>query len=195
MSTALPVGARGRALALALTALALAFLWFGAVAPLIAWYADRDERLQHDRTVSAHMMMMVQTLPALKQQAEAAATRASGRQEKLLEGATDGIAAAALQGRVETLAGAAGTAVESAETLPAEPAGAHRAISVRIAMTAPWPALIRLLAALAGADTPIVVDQLQLRAPPRTSKDTDWPIDASFTVTGYRAAPPAGSGI
>ena len=131
---------------------------------------------------------MTQTIPALKQQAEAAAARAAGRQEKLLEGATDGIAAAALQGEVESLAG---TAVASAETLPAAPAGAYRAIAVRIALTAPWPALVRLLEAIAEADSPIVVDNLQLHAPPHGMHDAEWPIDASFTVTGYRAGQPA----
>jgi len=188
MGSALPSGPRGRALALALTVLALALLWFGTVAPLGAWYADRDERLQHDQILLSHMTIILHTIPVLKQQeAAVAALRAAGRPEKLLEGATDGVAAATLQGLVETLAGAAGTSVASAETLPAEPAGAFRAISVRIAIAAPWPTLVRLLAAIAGADSPIVVDNLQLHGLPRTTRDADGPLDASFTVTGYRA--------
>jgi hypothetical protein len=192
MGGALPSGPRGRALALALTALALALLWFGLIAPLGAWYAERAERLRQDQTLLSHMTMLERTITVLKQQADAvAARRAAGRQEKLLDGATDGVAAATLQGLVESLARAAGTAVASAETLPAEPAGAHRAIAVRIALAAPWPTLVRLFAAIAAADSPIVVDNLQLHGPPRSMPEADWPIDASFTVTGYRAVQPA----
>jgi hypothetical protein len=191
---ALPGGPRGRLLALGLALLMVLVLWAGAVAPVLGWYDSRQDDLRRQQAIGRRMAALVQTLPALRAEADAAAARGAARHEALLDGATDSVAAAALQQRLDEMAGQAGLRIGSAEVMPSEAAGAFRAIAVRATVTAPWPALVRLLRAIAAADTPLLVDDLQARGPPRNSRDSDPPIDVTFTVIGYRAGGPPGAG-
>ena len=85
----LPTGRRGRTLALALALLAGSVLWTGVAAPLLGWYADRQESLRRQLAIGHRMAALVQTLPALQAAAEAAAARGACRREALLDGATD----------------------------------------------------------------------------------------------------------
>jgi general secretion pathway protein M len=170
-----------------MTLLVVVFAWLSMVAPLLDWYADRDETLRRQRAIADRMAGMVETLPALRSAAAEAAH--SGQQPGvLLTGGTDPLAAAALQQKLDELATAAGVRIGSEEILPAQPAGDFRAIAVRVTLAAPWRAIVALLEAMAKADVPMMADEMQLRGPPRNSKDTDLPVDASFTVTAYRSA-------
>jgi general secretion pathway protein M len=181
---ALPTGARGRALAAAITLLAAALLWLALVAPMLGWYAERQARLGQQRVLAQRMEAMLATLPALRRIAQDAAATATPA-GAVLEGATDQVAAATLQQKLDELARASDVRIGSAEVLPAEAAGAWRAISVRVEVRAPWPALVALLAAIAGSPTPMVVDAVQLQGPPRAEHEPDL-IEAHFTVTAYR---------
>jgi general secretion pathway protein M len=187
VQVALPSGPKGRTLAAGLTALVAIVAWLGVAAPVLDWYADRDETLHRQRTLAYRMSALVETLPALRDAAAEAAE--NGRQPGvLLAGATDPLAAAALQQKLDELAGAAGVRIGSEEILPAQAAGDFRAIAVRVTLTAPWRAVVALLQAMAKADVPMMADEVQLRAPPANTKDPDLPIDARFTVTAYRTA-------
>jgi general secretion pathway protein M len=186
MSAVLPEGLRGRALAAGITLAGLALLWASVAAPLWAWHADRQERLEQQAVLLQRMQGLAAALPALRRDAEAART-APGRAEAALEGASDAVAAATLQQKLDELATASGLRIGSAETLPAEPAGGWQAITVRVTVTASWPPLVRLLRAVAAAPTAMTVDNLQFRPPPRNSRDADWPIEAAFSVTAWRA--------
>jgi hypothetical protein len=186
MRTALPDGARGRALAMGITLAALALLWFGLVAPLVAWHADQQDALERQAVLRDRMRGLAATVPALRRDLEAAGS-APGHAEAALEGAGDAVAAANLQQTLDELAKAAEVRIGSSETLPTEPAGAWQAITVRVTLTAPWPPLVRLLQSIAASPTTMVVDNMQLRPPPRDTKDRLRPIDASFSVTGWRS--------
>ena len=85
------------------------------------------------------------------------------------------------------MAGRAGLRIGSVEVMPPEAVGVYRRIGVQVTVTAPWPALVGLLQAIAAADTPMLADNLQLRGQPRGPQDTESLIDASLNVIGYRS--------
>jgi general secretion pathway protein M len=108
----------------------------------------------------------------------------------VLGGLWAGVAAPALQGRLQEMAARAGAPLSSAEALPGEAAGSWRRIGVRVTVNAPWPAIVRLLQGIGTASPRMLVDDLQLRAPPLLLRTGPRPVDASFTVLAFRAEPP-----
>ena len=193
LTSHLPGGLRGRLLALGIALCGALLLWAGAVAPVLDWYDSRQDELSRQQAISLRMAALVRTLPALQAAADSTAARSAARRVVLLEGATDAVAAAGLQQRLEEMAGHAELRIGSAEVMPAETIGGFHAIAVRATVTAPWPALIRLLHAIAAADTPMLTENLQIRSLPHNVQETTLPIDVTFTVIGYRAGGPPGS--
>jgi general secretion pathway protein M len=188
METALPDGPRGQVLAVALTLTLLAALWFGAAAPLMAWYQSNAEELSQRRALLLHMRQAAETLPTLEHQS--ADTRPAPT--ALLPGATDALAAAAMQNAVQSLATSAGVELTSTETLPADTRGAYRRIGLRVSLAAPWPVLIELLRAAGHAQPHMLIDDLQLRVVPMQERSATTPINASFTLLAFRAVPAGG---
>jgi general secretion pathway protein M len=187
LAASLPEGRRGQAWALGMTAVALALLWFGAVAPALAWFADRDDLLSRRQAFARRAAALVETLPALRRQAEEL-TKDNADAQPLLTGSSDAVAAATLQQKIDELAASAGLRLASEEILPARPAGALRAIAVRVTVTASWKGFVALLLALSSADIPMSADDIQLRRPPTDQKTEGLPIDVTFTVTSWRLA-------
>lgn len=195
MSTAitLPTGRRGQALALGMSLLAAAAAWSGIAAPLLDGFQDRADRLRRQQALVQRMEALAATLPALREQAARAV--AAGRQSgAMLPGASDPLAAAALQQALDEQAAAAGVRIASEEILPSQASGAFRAIAVRVSATAPYRSLVALLLALARAEIPMIADDLALRGPPPNARDPALPVTASFTVTAYRPATPEQGG-
>lgn len=192
MATSLPEGPRGRALALGMTVIAAIILWLGALAPIWDWYDDRADTLRRQIALGWRMAALIDTLPALRKAVEESRGEATPS-SAVLAGATDALAAAALQQKLDAMAIAAGLRIGSAEILPAQPAGEFRSIAVRITVTAPWRAMVALLRAMAESDVPLVTDDLQVRAQPGNNRDPDLLVDVGFTVTGYRFAKADGS--
>ena len=191
---ALPEGRRGQALAVGLLLLCLGLVWIVVAAPLIALHGERAESLAGRRALAARMAQLAATLPDLR--AQAATVQAVGpAQSALLEGATDAVAGATLQQLVLDLAVQAGATPSSTETLAAEQVGAYRRVGVRIALTAPWPVLVRLLQAAAEATPGLLVNDLQIRGSRLLVRPADVPLDALMTVSAFRAGgvPAAGA--
>ena len=187
--TGLPEGARGRALALALTAAALASIWVAGVDPLLQAYQGRAETLAQRRTLARRMEAVAAALPDYRRQAEAG-QGADAAAPVLLTEATDTLAAAALQERVQVLAQQAGATVASAEALPAEPAGPYQRIGLRVFLSATYPKLIDVLRRVAEATPPLLVDDLRLqRSLALGSRDG---MEASLTIIAFRAAATGG---
>jgi hypothetical protein len=188
MAVGLPSGRWGQTLALGLTLVAATMLWAGIVAPLRDAFDDRSERLRGDQAMIGRMEALMQTLPALRDQAGSAAAPSG----MTLPGDTDPIAAAALQQSLDALADSHGVRIASEEILPAQTAGSFRTIGVHVTANAPYASVVALLGALAKADTPMIVAELALRGtgPARGQGDTRL-VNASFTVTSYRRAEPA----
>lgn len=195
MAFALPTGRRGRALALTMTVLAATAVWVCIIAPVWDWYDDRAELLRRQHAMARRIASLVATLPTLRREASqtrAANTEGPGQDAEglasLLPGATDPLAAAFLQQRIEGFATKAGVRVGSEEILPGQAERDLRAISVRLTLTAPFHSVVALLLALARSETPMVVDELLLRGPPAKTGTDDLPVDANLTVTSYRSA-------
>jgi general secretion pathway protein M len=194
MALALPTGARGKTLALVMTALAVISVWLGAVMPVWDWYDDRAELLRRQTALARRMASLVETLPALRQEVDQEndganrATAGSAFSNALLTGDTDPLAAAILQQHIEELATKAGVHVGSEEILPGQAEGALHAISVRLTMIAPFHSMVAFLLAMARSDTPMVADELLMRGSGGRTVEDDSPVDTSLTVTAYRSA-------
>jgi general secretion pathway protein M len=191
----LPDGVRGRILALGLLAVLLALLWTAVISPLFDWYAARAETIAERRGILAHATGLAETLPALRQ--AAGRVGAGPPKTALLDGKSDAIAAAGLQGMVQDMAATAGISLASAETLPGEPCGSYRRIGVRIAFVADWPVFVVLLQAIETNRIRLLVDDLQLHAVAQVGPNgpiaASPRIDTSLIVLGFRTAPGAPS--
>lgn len=188
MTLDLPSGRRGQFLALGLTLAVLGALWAGVVTPLLEWHSLRAEQVQNHRALARRMAEIAETLPQLRDQARLASSSGRMADAVTLDGASDAIAGAALQGQLQEMAVRAGASLSSAEALPGEAAGGYRRIGVRIAVSAQWPVLVRLLRAVAEASPRMLVDDLQFHTGPLLLRTGPRPIDASFTVFAFRAA-------
>lgn len=117
--------------------------------------------------------------------------RSAARSSKLtLEGASDAIASADLQSRIDALASSVGAAIGSSESLPAVARGPYRRIGLRLALSGPYETLIKLLARLEAATPPLVIDNLQIhgvsRRPGLPRSEFDQGLDAGVDVYGFR---------
>ena len=180
----LPTGRRGQALAVGLTILALALLWLAVGAPLLSLYQDGAQQLEQRQALLTRMEALAQSLPALTE----AGRQPTDSGEALLSGNSDTIAAAGLQEAVQRMAAAAGTSLTAVETLPAEADGRWHRISLRITLTAPWPALVALLRQVDTAPAHIFIDELHFHSPIVLVRPTAMPIQASMILYGFRSA-------
>jgi hypothetical protein len=183
MATALPTGRNGQYLAAGLALLTLAVIWIGIVGPVLDWYGDRAATLDRLRARIARENALIAALPQLKIQAQAAAktpTRA------VLTGDSDAIAGAALQEQVQGMASAANANLTSIETLPGEQMNAYRRIGVRVELNAQLPVIVALLKAVEEAEPSLVVDDIHLTGTPVGPQNVQLPLDAAFTVYGFR---------
>jgi general secretion pathway protein M len=183
-SLTLPEGRQGQALALALTLLAAALLWFAAVSPLLGWYQARAAALAQQQQIAARMAALGAEIPALKAAISAAGLQ-SADDQTLLPGSTDAIAGANLQSALQNLASQAGTSLDSTEVLPVQQAGALRRIGIQVSVTATWPVLISLLEAIGTARPRMIVDELSVINAAQTASDQGQPVRANFSVTGF----------
>ena len=180
----LPEGPRGRVLAAALLLAVLGGLWAGVLVPLTDWYADRAATIEGQAILARRMGQIAAAVPALRRDAEAigAATPVS-----VLEGASDAVAGAALQQRLQQIGAGLGTTLASTEVLPGEQAGAYRRIGVRLAVSADWPVIVRLLAAV-DANTPrLLVNDLQIQSQRSSLSDPNPSLSVTMVVFGFRA--------
>lgn len=191
--SSLLVGPVGRLLALALTASVLGLVWLAVVQPLVGLYQDRADGLAQRRILLGHMAARAAKVPRLRAQS-AVQGPAAPAAALLLGGVSDAIAGAALQERIQAIAGRAGLTLASTETLPAVAAGSYRRIGLRVAFSAPWPALVRLLQSVEEASPRMLTDELQLRGPRVLGGPGEPVLEASLTVLAFRtaAAPAAG---
>jgi general secretion pathway protein M len=187
MALALPDGPRGRALALALTALLLAAAWMAVGQPLLDAYAERADVLERRMALAAKMEEVAASLPELQRQAAEQSTDATPT-TATLEGASDALAGASLQGLVEAMSISAGGHLTSTEALPVEQVGAYRRVALRVAVDSTWPVLIRLLQAIERATPRMFLDDLQIHAQPSAPTTREPPLDIAFTVLAFRQA-------
>ncbi|MBE7210285.1 MAG: general secretion pathway protein GspM [Gluconacetobacter diazotrophicus] len=198
LPAALPTGRAGRLLALGLLVLLLAVAWEAVAMPVIELYRARTERLEDGRDRLARMEALAARLPALRR--EAAGGQAQNGPAALIDGATDAIASAALQGQVQQMASSLGATLSSSETVSGKAGGdagperggkpradGFRRIGVRISVTAPFAVMVKLLGRIAQSSPVLLVDDLQLHGS-RIQLGSNPPLEASMTVLAFRRA-------
>lgn len=180
----LPGGPRGQLLAVGLTVVVLAVLLAGIVSPALGWYGARQERLRQRETLASRMVAVAATAPALQAQSSGIAVdpRAS-----FVEGATEAVASAVLQQRLQEMSDRIGVRMTSVEVLAAEPAGAYRRIRVHAAVSGPWARLVALLAEIERTAPRMLVDELQIGQTRLITTEAVKPLDASFTIIALYA--------
>ncbi|OYV32253.1 MAG: hypothetical protein B7Z80_27485 [Rhodospirillales bacterium 20-64-7] len=136
--------------------------------------------------MAARMASLAAEIPALRAAIAVQGPAAAGG--ALLPGGSDAIAGANLQTTLQALAAQAGTSLSSAALAPVQAQGALRRIGLQVSLSASWPAFIRFLAAIETADPRMVVDRLNLSDAGPLAADGAAPVQASFTVSAFRAA-------
>lgn len=182
-------GRIGQALAVGCGVLALLLIWLCAVAPLWSLYADGQAALERRQALLMRMQALAASLPAV--QAASETRRGDGAEEAsaMLPGATDALAAAALQELVQKMASAAGANLSAVETLPAATAAEHwHKVSLRISLNAPWPVLIGLMHAVERAPARIFIGDVHFHSPAVVTHPATLPIQASMVLYGFRPA-------
>ena len=125
-------------------------------------------------------------LPALRARVEQLRA-AAGTRKLTLEGASDAIAAASLQSRIEELAATVGATIGSTESLPAEARSGYRRIGLRYVLSGPYETLVKFLAKLEAATPPLVIDNLHIHGVlRRPGTPAASGLDAGLDVYGYR---------
>jgi general secretion pathway protein M len=182
MIAALPTGRPGTALALGLLGGVVLAAWFGIGAPLLAWHGDRAAEIAERQSLARRLEALAEAAPALPRAPgpDSAATL-------LLEGGTDALAGAALQGLVRDMATRAGATLSSVETLPATTVGGYRRITLRLSLSASWPVLARLLEAVEQARPRVVVDELEVQASQMLTGAEERLLTAGFILHAFRA--------
>lgn len=186
-AAALPSGWPGRLLALALLGVVLVVLYATVAMPLLSFYYDRQARLARERQLIAKLDSIAAELPTLRARVER--LRAAVADHKMaLAGETDAIATAALQGRLEQDATAAGVTIGSSEILPEMPAGDYHRVGLRLLVNGRYQGLLQLLARVETASPPLAIDNLQIRGTQSaTPLNRTVGLDASFEVYGFRS--------
>jgi general secretion pathway protein M len=183
-------------LALAILCLVLSGVYFLVVAPVLDLYGQREATLADRRMLAPRLSAAAAELPALR--ARLTELQASATTRNIaLDGASDAIAGANLQSRIEELASSAGVAIGSTEGLAAENRGGYRRIGLRLAITGDYDAIVKLLGAIETAAPPLILSNLQFHGtlrqmgqrqmgqPPMDQPQTSR-VDAGFEVYGFR---------
>jgi len=185
----LPTGPRGQVIAVALLVLVLLILWTALVSPLLGFYGDRADELGTQQLQAAHMAVLAEQVPDLKKRAESSG-HTGPAPSLVVEGPSDAVAAATLQGKVQSMATEVGTTLTSVENLQHEPVGtAYHRIGLKISLNASWPVLIALLKAVDQATPPMLLDDVQIHGSPLPMVNVNRGLEANFTIWALRAGP------
>jgi general secretion pathway protein M len=181
----LPTGRQGRLLALVLLLIALGGIYVLAAAPLLDVYAELDKALENRRMLMPRLAAAGTDVPALR--ARITELRAAASTHAVaLEGASDAIASANLQSRIQELASSADVTIRTTESLPAELRGDYHRIGLRLVLTATYDNFLSLLAKLETAMPPLVIDNLRVRGLLTRSGGAAARVSVGLDVYGFR---------
>jgi general secretion pathway protein M len=161
------------------------------VAPLVELHQQRQASLDDGRMLLPRLQAAAARLPTLR--ARVTELQLAARARKVtLDGASDAIASANLQSRIEGLATSVGATIGSTESLPVETLAGYRRIGLRFTLNGTYETVVRLLAKLEEALPPLVVDNLQvhgvLRRPGVLQNGAAYAgLDAGIDVYGFRS--------
>lgn len=182
----MPTGLQGRLLAVSLLVVALGGVYLVVIAPLLDLYAERAAVLEDQRMLLPRLRAAAAELPGLRARIEQLRATA-GTRKITLEGASDALAAAALQSRIEEFAASVGATIGSTESLPVEPRSGYRRIGLRYVLSGPYETLVKFLAKLEAATPPLVIDNLHIHGVlRRPGTPAAAGLDAGLDVYAFR---------
>lgn len=182
-----PWVSRLAALMLLAALLAAAYLW--VVEPLMAAHGRADQAIIETRDLLARFEGLAATRPSLEAQA-AAIEKTPAATAYYLAGETDALAAATLQARVTALVEGSGGALASIQTLPSQAEEGFTRIAIRLQLSAPIEALVRVLHGLETGVPLLFLDNLEIQAPGASYAGADpafaeQPLTIAFDLYGY----------
>jgi general secretion pathway protein M len=186
-------GRRGQGLAVGVVLLALTLAWFGVIDPVWSWFNDRSLLLEQRQALLQRMRDVAATLPAVRAASTGKPDRGDAAETVMLPGASDALAAADLQERVQKMAATAGASLTAVETLPATSSGTWHKVSLRISLNAPWPVLMNLLHSVEQSPTRILIDDVHFHSATLIVRPVVIPVQASMVLYGFRTGE-AGAG-
>lgn len=166
--------------------------WLGLAVPLLAAHAESEREIAELTAKTDRLAALAATREDLTRQKEALAAR---RQHGglLLAGASEALAAAALQNTIKTAVARAGGELRSTQPLTTSEEKGFRRISVRALLSTDGEGLRILLHAIDSARPLLVVETLEVRgrAVSRQGGEPEEPqLDIRIDVTGFAAAAP-----
>ena len=183
--TGLPEGNAGKAAALAILALVVAAIYFAILSPVLAFYDSNAERLEQRRELARRDQNAANDLPRLRALAKQRGN--STQNVNLLTGASDAIAAAALQSSLKDMFEDEGAKFTSAATMPSETEGAFRRVGVRIAFSGDLQLLTTVLLGIEAAHPVLAVGNLELHVAADSESEGENPsLAIALDVFGYR---------
>jgi Tfp pilus assembly protein PilO len=186
-AASLPHGPAGRLLAVLLPLVVIAAAYLLIVTPLVGLYADRTSLLAGRDQLRDKLVATAAELPQLRAQLSELSTT-SNAQQATLQGASDPVATASLQNRVEQMAASAGAAISSTETLPPEIRDYYRRLGLRVVLNGSFDSLVNFISALETSSIPLIVDNLQIHVvQSRAGANQTARLDAAVDVYGFRA--------
>jgi general secretion pathway protein M len=184
-----------RAAALLLLVAVLGGAWIWVVEPLAAAYRQTDADLADGRDMLQRFDRLGDARAALEAQLKAIEERPASA-AYYLAGATDALAAAALQERVTQLIDSSGASIVSIQTLPSSEEQGLRRVAIRLQMASELAPLVRILHGLETGVPVLFLDSIELQSYNVPYGDENEPqvepqLTVGFDLYGY--LPPGGS--
>jgi general secretion pathway protein M len=181
----------GRILAVLILVAAIAFVYLGAVQPLIDDYQATRGQTDEMQTAVERFRRVAAEVPERRAQLAALRQRQAAS-EGFLQGTNDALVAAQIQNRVKALTEAAHGELKSTQVLPVQDEGKYRRITIRAQLTLDLPAAQRVLYGVETASPLLFLDNLDMRAHIADRRrdrggvsSEDSMLDLRFDVYGY----------
>ena len=178
----------GRSLAIVLLLAAIGGIWSLMVEPMMTKYRLSAVTIHQSKTLIERYRRIAKAREPLEKQL-ATLKRRGPSTGGYLEGASDTLAAAKLQNRVKGVVATAGGEIKSSQILPPRDDGSHRAINIRVQLSADIESLQAIFHALESENTLLFLDNVDVRrqrARRRRNKSADdGRLTVRFDVSGY----------
>ena len=175
-----------RALALTLLLLAVFAVWGGVVTPIARAWQERTAAIESDRQLLAGYRRATSDPTALLERLKQA-EQILVDQRGFLEGPTEALAAARLQGDLKRIVEAAGGQLRSAQSLAPVAEEGNQRIGVRIDTLLNIETLKNVLHAIEGAIPPLFIAALEIQAPEegQNAPGRAIPLTTRMEIHGY----------
>ena len=148
----------------------LGLLFLGLVLPIDAVFAERDVRIQNQQLVLARLSAMA--AQASRVDALASETNSEFQSGEFLTGANENVVAADLQTKLKTIMSSSGAQSRAIQSLPSRTADQIRYSGVRVDLTGPLPAVMRVVHAIESTRPYLFIFGATLKSGPAVRQGT-----------------------